>query len=270
MVLARKQRTLRVGTTIVALAGLLTTVQAGAADCAKLLVSGHPAYAPFVYYDGKEMRGAWMAIVAGILSDLGIPFELTYQGPWTRVLQTAAEGRIDMIAGLKEAPERQAFLSFTTTPAVFAEIAVFVRADNTLDYRDWPDLIGLSGGIVRDDRYGVDFDQFMRTKLSVVTLANVDLALKMLEAGRIDYALTGYYPGLAHIASLHFEKRLKALRPAISQTVNGFGFVTASACAKYLPAFDQKLAERLEDGTVQRQLDESLREWQLQPVDLSD
>ena len=251
-------------------AGWMAAQPAGAADCAKVVVGGHPGYPPLTYYDGREMRGAWMAIASHVLTDLHIPFELTYQGPWPRVLQAAADVKIDLIATLKESPERLAFLSFTTTPAVHADIAVFVRSDSPLHYRTWQDLVGKSGGIVRDERYGMGFDEYMRSNLNVETVTSIDLDFKMLQAGRIDYVVTGYYPGLAHIASLRFGAELKALTPLISQTVNGFAFVTASPCVQYLPAFDRQLAMLVEDGTVQRLVDENLRQWQLKPLDLSD
>ena len=253
-----------------ATAMLMSAVPGRAAECTKVIVGGHPGYPPLTYYDGREMQGAWMAIASRVLSDLGIPFELSYQGPWPRVLQTAAEGKIDMIATLKESPERLAFLSFTTTSAVYADIAIFVRSDSGLQYRGWSDLVGKSGGIVRDERYGMGFDEFMRSSLSVETVSSIDLDFKMLDAGRIDYVVTGYYPGLAHIASLRLGTRLKVLLPLISQTVNGFAFVTASPCVKYLPAFDRQLAILVKDGTVQRLVDEKLRQWQLKPLDISD
>ncbi|GGF46979.1 hypothetical protein GCM10011611_61740 [Aliidongia dinghuensis] len=250
-------------------AGLAAAGPASAAECSKMVVSGHPGYPPLVYYDGHEMRGAWMAIASRILSDLDIPFELSYEGPWSRVLESAMEAKIDLIATLKESPERLAYLSFTTTPAVYADIALFVRSDSTLQYHGWPDLIGKLGGIVRDEHYGLGFDEFMRSHLTVETVTSIDLDFKMLEAGHVDYAVTGYYPGLAHIASLGFEDRLKAVQPLISQTVNGFAFVTASPCLKYLPAFDKQLAVLVKNGTVQRLVDENLRNWQLKPLDLS-
>jgi polar amino acid transport system substrate-binding protein len=249
---------------------LMAALPAGAAECAKVIVSGHPGYPPFAYYDGREMRGAWMAVASRVLSDLGVPYELSYQGPWTRVLQTAADGGIDLIAALKETPERASFLSFTATPAVHADIAVFVRNDSTFDFRGWQDLIGKTGGVVRDDRYGMSFDEFMQARLTVETVTTIDLDFKMLAAGRIDYVMTGYYPGLARIASLRLGPRLKPLLPLISQAVNGFAFVTSSPCARYLTAFDRQLAVRVADGTVQRLVDENLHQWQLEPLNLSD
>lgn len=38
-------------------------------------------------------------------------------------------------------------------------------------------------------------------------------------------------------------------------------FATASPCAKYLPAFDKRLAQLLKDGTVTRLLDEGAEYW---------
>lgn len=270
MIPARPEKSLGTFGAAILAAGLIVALPAQAADCAKVLVGGHPGYPPLTYYDGREMRGAWMAIASQVLTDLRIPFELTYQGPWPRVLQAAMEGKIDLIATLKESPERLAFLSFTATPAVYADIAIFVRSDSPLHYRTWQDLLGKTGGIVRDERYGMGFDEYMRANLTVETVTSIDLDFKMLQAGRIDYVVTGYYPGLAHIASLRFGAELKALTPLISQTVNGFAFVTAGPCAQYLPAFDRQLAALVKDGTVQRLVDENLRNWQLKPLDLSD
>lgn len=232
-----------------------------ASQCDKVIIAGHPGYPPTTWYDGKQMRGGWHLIAARVFNDLGIPYEIRYEGPWAKVLASARSGQVDMLATLKANHERETYLTFSGVGGTAAPITVFVKRDAGFNYAGKNDLIGKRGGITRGEGYGEVIDTFVHTRLQVEEVGDFATNLKKLSAGRIQYAISGYYPGTAKLALLGQEDQFVALKPDLSEELNHFAFVTGSPCAKYLPAFDKRLAQLLKDGTVAKLLDDGAEYW---------
>lgn len=234
-----------------------------AAECKKVVVSADPAYPPLHWYDGKALRGASIELTTKILSELGVPYEVRYVGPWSRVLHSAELGEIDVIATLKLTPERLNYLEFTSNPAFANPVAVFVPHNSTLRFSKWDDLIGLRGGITRGNKFGNGFDQFLETYLTIDGANTPESSFKKMAIGRIDYFITGLYTGLAYIAEHGQESEFTALMPYVVDTQNRVGFVKASPCIKYFPAFDKRLGEMQRQGAIQVILDHNLERWRV-------
>lgn len=235
------------------------------ANCAKVVISSHPSYPPTTWYDGQQLRGGWPAIAAKVFGDLGIPYEVKYQGPWIRVVEAARSGTVDVLATLKENDERRTFLTFTTAGGTPAPITVFVRRDAQFGFKGKFDLIGKRGGTTRGEGFGQEIDHFV-ANLNVEQVGEFTTNLKKMAAGRLDYAISGYYPGTSKLAMLGLQDEFVALKPNLTEEVNHFGFVTNSPCMKYFARFDKHLAELLKDGTVARLLDENAAYWRLHPT----
>jgi polar amino acid transport system substrate-binding protein len=245
-----------------AMLAMALSPSAGAAGrCDKVIIAGHPGYPPTTWYDGKRMRGGWHLIAARVFDDLGIPYEIRYEGPWARVLASARSGQVDMLATLKENNERKTYLTFSRVGGTAAPITVFVKRNAGFRYAGKDDLIGKRGGITRGEGYGEEIDSFVHTRLEVEAVSDFATNLRKLDAGRIQYAISGYYPGTAKLALLGVTGQFVALKPDLSEQLNHFAFVTASPCAKHLPAFDKRLAQLLKDGTVARLLDQGAEYW---------
>ena len=242
-------------------AGALFPVAHAAPLCSKVVISGHPDYPPTTWYDGTRLRGGWHAIAARVFSDLGVPYEFSYQGPWARVLSAAQGGRIDFIGTLKINPERQQYLTFSSVAGTPAPITVFTRRDAGLKYSGKEDLMGKLGGRTRGEGYGGEVDSFVNNWLMTEEVASFEINLKKLELGRIAYVITGYYPGTSKLALLGLEDKVVPLKPNLSEDLNHFAFVTKSPCLKHLPAFDKRLAELLKDGTVAQLLSDGVEDW---------
>ena len=239
--------------------------QVRASQCDKVIITGHPAYPPTTWYDGKHMRGGWHLIAAKVFDDLGIPYEVSYQGPWARVLELAKIGKIDLIGTLKENPQRRQYLTFSSVGGTPAPITVFVKRGAEFAYAGKNDLRGKRGGRVRGEGYGSEIDEFVRDRLYTEVVEDFQTNLKKLEMGRIDYVISGYYPGTARLSLLHLEARYMPLQPNLSEDLNHFAFASASPCVKHLPAFDRRLAELLKDGTVARLLSQGVAHWKANP-----
>ncbi|WP_422999892.1 substrate-binding periplasmic protein [Undibacterium sp. JH2W] len=234
-------------------------------SCERVIVSADPAYPPLHWYDGKQLRGASIVIITRILTDLGLPYELRYLGPWKRVLYAAKNGNIDVITTLKITPERRSFLIFSEL-VLNNPVAAFVKKDRPPPFSKWDDLIGLRGGIARGNRFGSVFDEFMDERLNVREADNLETAFNMLLANRFEYVITGYHVGQAYIASANIDDKLIALQPFLIDSQNLFGFAAQSPCIAYLPAINKQLEKLHKEGFIERALAQARADWRKTPI----
>ncbi|MBP0597700.1 transporter substrate-binding domain-containing protein [Herbaspirillum sp. LeCh32-8] len=223
------------------LATVAVTTPARGAECAKLVVSADSDYAPLHWYDGKRLTGASIEIARRALTALDIPFEVRYVGPFHRVLKDAETGEVAMVASLKNTPERQQYLAYTSTPLFANPIAVFVARDRNFTYTGWTDLIGKRGAITLGNQFGGGFDEFLRANLKIESAQKAYMNFSKLDAGSIDYLVTGYYSGMIYLRESNQSDRFVALQPYVSETDNFIAMSRASPCVKYLPRINAQL-----------------------------
>lgn len=246
------------------LATLAVTTTVHGAECAKVVVSADSDYAPLHWYDGKRLTGASIEIATRALTALDIPFEVRYVGPFHRVLKEAESGEVAMVASLKNTPERQQYLAYTSTPLFSNPIAIFVARDRNFAYAGWNDLVGKRGAITLGNQFGGGFDEFMRTNLKVDSAQKVYMNFSKLDAGSIDYLITGYYSGLIYLRENKLSDRFVALQPYISQTDNYIAMSKASPCVKYLPRINAQLELMQRRGELRSVLERYAAEVKLE------
>jgi polar amino acid transport system substrate-binding protein len=246
-------------------AGLLLRMAACAAACDKVVISADPSYPPLHWYDGTVLQGASIEIATRVFSDLHVPYEVRYVGPLKRVLALARSGEVDVVATLKVTAERETFLAFGNTPALNNPVVAFVDSRRTFAFHGREDLIGRRGAIALGNVFGDAFDRFLHQRLQVVETADVNQLFKLLEYGRIEYGIIGLYPGLAWMAAQHKANRFLALTPPLAASSNYVAFSRASACLKWLPAFDRRLGTLQRQGAFERASDAYLAVWAQHP-----
>ncbi|KAF1047032.1 MAG: hypothetical protein GAK35_00829 [Herbaspirillum frisingense] len=155
------------------LASVVVAAAAQGTECTKVVVSADSDYAPLHWYDGKRLTGASVEIASRALTALNIPFEVRYVGPFHRVLKEAERGDVSMVASLKNTPERQHYLAYTSVPLFANPIAIFVARDRRFAYAGWKDLIGKRGAITLGNQFGGGFDEFMRDNLKIETAQKI-------------------------------------------------------------------------------------------------
>lgn len=233
---------------------------AQAAQCERVVISGGSDYPPLHWYDGKTLTGASIEVATSALAALKIPYEVRYYGPFTRALKGAEEGEIDVLATLKDTEERRRFLAFAE-PAVFTSpIAVFVARDRPFPYREWKDLAGKRGGVTRGYTYGDGFDEYLAQNLKVEAEQKTYMNFDKLDAGRIDYLITGYYNGLADLAKNGQLDRFTPLRPYVTDSKNYIAFSKASPCLKYLKPLSRQLEIMANSGLTREILERHTRQ----------
>jgi polar amino acid transport system substrate-binding protein len=248
---------------IVLLTGALSVAHA---QCTRVVLAADPDYPPLHWYDGNTMHGASIAIAQRVLDDLKIPYEVRYLGPFPRVMAAAERGDIDMVATLKKTPERETFLLYPKAAAFVNPVAVFTSRDRPITFNNRADLIGLRGGITRSNVFGDGFDEYMKQNLNIEEANSPANNFSKLGADRLDYFITGYYTGMAHLLKRGDEERFVAKAPFLVETANYIVLTRKGQCADKLDAIDTRLSLLKKSGALDELIRLSFAQWKANPV----
>lgn len=234
--------------------------------CQRLVVSADPAYPPLHWYDGQTLQGASIEIAKRVLDDLKIPYEIRFVGPFPRVLLLARHGDIDMVATLKQTPERDSFLLYPQTPALSNPVSVFTTTGNAFPFREWSDLEGKRGGITRGNKFAGNLDTYIEEKLAIEEANSPENSFDKLALGRIDYFITGYYTGMAILLMRGDEARFTARLPHLVDTPNFLALTKEGNCRDKLEQIDARLAALKKAGVIDEIIRKSFQTWKNRPV----
>ena len=233
-----------------------------AADtCTKIVSTGHPQYPAIAFKNGDNIVGAAPALVEAIAKDLDIPQESKFMGTWSEAQAAARDGKADMIVGVYFNDERAQYLDYVQPAFVFDPVVVFVAKDKTFDFTDENDLIGKKGATNLGESYGDRLDAFIKDKLDVARTDGIDVALKDLAAGKVDYVIAGYYPGDAELSVLGIEDKVEALEPALLSAEMFVAFSRKSPCADLASKFGEGITKLTTDGSFHKMLLEAIAKW---------
>lgn len=231
------------------------------ASCEEITISGHPNYPPYQWKHGDQIIGASIDIAREILKDENIKINTPYVGPWKRVLREAERGNIDMIVALKNTSERRSYLHFNDSPFYINPFVVWVPAGHEFYFEKWEDLIGKQGGKNLGDRYGGDFDHFLKEKLTVTASNSVASNFKLLAHNRNEYYIHGLYPGMAYITLNGLTDKFVALDKTINDGYIHNAFSKKSKCRGLTKLFNMRLKEMMETGKTKAAMNRNVKLW---------
>ncbi|WP_224983807.1 substrate-binding periplasmic protein [Geomonas agri] len=237
---------------------LLSPALAGAAPvgCTSLVYSANPQYPPFHWAAGKGFEGASIELLS-----LALPKGVTARPvvyPWKRVLYLAEQGGVDLVVSLRKTPEREKFLVFTEHRSFPNPAVVFVRKDRTFPMRSWQDLKGHKGAISLGDSFGEEFDRYRRKELDIKEANTVVENLRRLDAGNVDYFITGKYPGTYYLDRIGNGRIVSLDTPVTSRSIY-FAFSRKSPCASLVDEVSRHLEELERDGTADKLLEKYMK-----------
>lgn len=235
------------------------------AECSRVVISSDPAYPPLHWYDGETLQGASIEIAKRVLSDLKIPYEVRYLGPFPRVMALAERGEVDMVVTLKKTPEREAFLLYPKTPALSNPVAVFGFRERPFVFRERSDLVGLRGGITRGNVFGNGLDEYIREWLKVEESSSPESNFDKLALGRLDYFITGFYTGMALLLKRGDEERFAVKEPFLSDSPNFVALTRNGKCAGKIEQVDAQLAMMKKNGVLEDLIRKSFQLWKARP-----
>ncbi len=136
--------------------------------------------------------------------------------PWARGYAAVKAGEATALIPTIRSVEREALFDFPGEPIFQAEIALFARAFKPLKWSGRPsDLVGLSFVRLRGALVSPEFDQAVREgRLHCEQAHGFGAAMRMLAAGRFDFAAMPKLAGLQIAAAEGLSARVRVLEPA--------------------------------------------------------
>lgn len=183
-------------------------VQASAAVCQKLIATGNPEYVPYLWRDAKDdskLIGANADLMQLLSKEIGVPIEVKYVGPWSRVQELARTGKIDLISGAFFTTARLDYMDYFYPAFRGTRTVIWTTPNKTFNYRTWSDLRDRKGLTVVNNSFGEEFDAYAKKTLTIASVATLEQALQMLVLGRTDYLIYEEDPGLAFAAKLNIN-----------------------------------------------------------------
>ena len=251
-----------IGLSVFAALALTCSSAAVAADaCDTLTFTGHPQYPVIAFKEGDKIVGAAADLVEAIGGELKVPVQSKFTGTWADAQAAAREGKVDMIVGIYYNDERGTYLDYVQPAFNFDQVAVFVAKGKGFPYTGQEDLIGKKGVTNQGESYGTDFDAFIDKSLTVARTDGIDAAFADLMAGKADYVIAGYYPGIAEADKMGIEDKVEALSPTLITAEMFVAFSKKSPCRTLAPEFGQAVAAMTTDGRFHKMLTGAMEAW---------
>jgi polar amino acid transport system substrate-binding protein len=245
----------------VIVAGALACPSAFAAECAKIMATGHPQYPALAYKDGDAIAGAVPTLVETIAKQINVPLESKSMGSWADAQAAARDGTADMIFGIYLNDERAQYLDYVQPAFMYDDVAIFVAKGKSFPFTGQNDLIGKKGVTNQGESYGTEFDAFIKDKLDVARADGIDNAFKDLLSGKADYLIAGYYPGLAEAAKAGLKDQIEVLDQALLTAEMFVAFSKKSPCRSLASKFGQGITEMTTDNSFDAMVSEAVKAW---------
>lgn len=219
-------------TLAVLLYALLSLHSVASQTCQKLVATGNPEYSPYLWRDPEDdtkLIGANADLMQLLSKEIGIPIEVKYLGPWSRVQELARAGRVDLVAGAFFTTARLDYMDYFQPAFRGTRTVIWTNPKDTFKYNAWTDLIGRNGLTVMNNSFGEEFDAFAKKSLTIAKVASLEQALQMLVLSRADYVIYEEDPGLALAAKLNIT-HLKTAPKAVSTESLFLTIAHQSAC----------------------------------------
>lgn len=210
--------------------------------------------APYAYRgaDG-QLLGFDVEITRAALKQLGCEARWVDM-PWARALIELKAGRLDVLPGAFQRPEREAYAYFSR-PVIRSRNVLFVRRAVAGRYpiRQLSDLLGTDFrlGAQIGVSYGPSYDALMgnpafRARITPVNAARN--AWQMMERDRLDGLISDEISGLMDLDELGMRTTVVKTPVVVSDDPSRIAFSKSTNDAAFVRAFDQALQSMLADG----------------------
>ena len=230
-------------------------------ECTTLTLTGHPQYPVIAYKDGDTIAGVAPAMVQAIGKEINVPVESKYTGSWEDAQAAARDGKVDIIVGIYQTPERAQYLDYVQPAFIYDEVVIFAAKGKEFKFAGPDDLIGKKGVTNQGESWGTDFDAFIKDKLTVERTNGIDAAFNDLISGKADYLIASYYAGLAEAAKEGVKDQVVPLSPAIAEVEMFVAFSKKSPCKSLAPKFGEGITAMTTDGRFDKLLNDAMAAW---------
>lgn len=195
--------------------------------------------------------GLGVDVLRAIAADLGtrVRFEIY---PWARAQKLVEEGRADVLIGPYRTAARERRFQFAE-PGFYRDNVVFYgRSDVASPWDGSPaSLMGQRIALIHGWTYGERFEA-MRGQLDVHVAPSVELALKLLLAGRVDLAASNERDSRPRIEALGIDGQVRRLSPTIDTQVGYFALPRDASHRQLREDIGRALRQMRADGRLAR------------------
>jgi polar amino acid transport system substrate-binding protein len=247
---------------------LAAPVQA-AGKCEHLIATGDPERPPYLWRDPQNQErliGATADLLGAIAQELGVTIDVIYAGDWSRTLESARAGRVDLLLGTALTLTLLDSMDFVHPAFLSPSYVVWMRKGREFPYSSWADLQGREGYTLINNSFGQEFDAYARLNLRLNLVPSLAQAFQGLLLGRSEYVLAERYAGLISAESLEGSGDLLPLEPLISGADLYLTVSHNSACND--PWLRGQLAKKMTEfvaaGLPQTLLQRNFQRWKAQ------
>jgi polar amino acid transport system substrate-binding protein len=213
-------------------------VQASRAEPLKLVVD---YMLPYEDLANLEAPGFSVEVVKRVFTAMGR--ESSFENfPWSRSWMTVLRGESDGFFTVMRTTERERICAFPDEPLKQEKWLFFVRTTDAdkLKFSSFDDLIGhdvaVHGpvrGLFEQPTVSTELWKFLREHHNMVETIGGPTSLRMLAAGRVDYAYMNYSTGMKHIALMGLSGTIE---PLLSGYVIDEGYYVCFSKVRVSPA----------------------------------
>jgi polar amino acid transport system substrate-binding protein len=187
--------------------------------------------------------------------------------PWARGVNALKSGQCDGLIPTIRSAEREALFDFPGEPVYRSDMSLFGRADRL------PAFSGQLGELaerrfvrLRGALFAPEFDEAVREgRLHCEEANSFSAALRMVDAGRVDFAAVPRLAGLQIVASEGLSGRVAALSPPLYRQPFYVALARKPGLADVRRRLDEQLARMWRDGSIAAVEDEYRRRNWLPP-----
>jgi polar amino acid transport system substrate-binding protein len=211
-----------------------------------IIVGGDRDYPPYEFIDKNgNPTGFDVELTRAIAEVMGMRVEF-HLGGWSEMRSSLQHGAVDVLQGMSYSDERAREVDFST-PYALINHAVFARRDsplvNSLDELAGKTVAVHRGGIMHDNLVRAGFAGQLR-----LTDTPAD-ALRLVAAGKTDYAIVAIVPGMYLIRELKLTNLLPMVRNVATER---YGYAVKKGNAELLSRFNEGLAILRQTGQYEK------------------
>jgi polar amino acid transport system substrate-binding protein len=210
-----------------------------------IIVGGDRDYPPYEYLDENgQPTGYNVELTKAIANVMGMKVEFRLGG-WAEMRAALQNGSVHVLQGMSNSVERAREVDFST-PHVVVNHCIFARK-NSPPVSSLDDLAGKS---VTMHRSGIMHDYLVQTGFTgkLVLTDTPAEALRLVAAGKYDYAIVAIVPGTYLIRKLQLTNLLPVVRNLATYR---YGYAVAKGNGELLSRFNEGLAILKQTGQYQ-------------------
>ncbi len=158
-------------------------------------------------------------------------------------------------------PARDRDLAFSAEPVLREDVAIFYNRQRPVRIQSLGDLAGYRGGLLFGESYGADFDRFVGRHGNVEWVSDSRQNFGKLVRQRIDYIAHERRTGTLFAERLAGGENIRALPEPLTVDYLRVAVSRHSPLAAKMDEIDRALRGYRDDGSIQRWLDDSVRDY---------